>query len=85
MKKKYLLPILLCFFLFSAFTYDPKPDIRQSNITEIEQIEGIGDKTAIKVKDYCVANNIKSVKDLRAGQIDRVGEKTLEKLSKNFK
>lgn len=86
MKKKYLLPLLLCVLLFTAFTYDPKPDIKQATITTISrEIDGVGDKTATRIKNYCVTNNIKSVKDLKPGQIDRVGVKTIEKLSKKFK
>lgn len=67
MKKcRCLVPFILCFLLFTAFTYDPKPDIRQVSISTIsKEIDGIGDSTAIKIKNYCITNNIKSVKDIK--------------------
>jgi DNA uptake protein ComE-like DNA-binding protein len=88
--KKYLkcfvIPIALGVLILTCAFYNPKPDIRRvDKYTIAKQIDGIGLELAERVKDYCISNNIESVQDLKEGQINRIGEKTLEKLKENYK
>jgi DNA uptake protein ComE-like DNA-binding protein len=71
---------ILLFFSIATATH--KEDIKQASVKDIEQVYDIGTTLAVQIKEYAVANNIKSVDELN---VKYVGEVRKKELKKKFK
>ena len=58
-------------------------NINTAGLSELMNIEGVGEKTAQKIIDYREANGgFKSIEDIK--NVDRIGEKTFEKMKEQI-
>lgn len=67
----------------SSIQEDGTVDINSASLEELQKVNGVGPSTAQKIIDYREKNNgFKTIDDLK--NVDRIGEKTFEKLKDKF-